>query len=93
MHIHNHCPLWKTPVEKPVDNVEKLGFSTAISWFFLFASLWIPMHTPLYNPAKPLVACELCRRRNKRISAPTLAKKLALFKNRSVFEKPERLLS
>ena len=31
MHIHNQPWLWKTPVDKPVENVENTWFSTAIS--------------------------------------------------------------
>ena len=33
LHIHNRFSLWKTPVEKPVENVEKYSISTAISGF------------------------------------------------------------
>ena len=31
LHIHNRPPLWKTPVEKPVENVENSELSTGIS--------------------------------------------------------------
>ena len=33
MDIHRESFLWKTLVEKPVENVENLGFSTAIFGF------------------------------------------------------------
>ena len=33
VHIHRGCGLWKTPVEKAVENVENYEFSTGI-WLF-----------------------------------------------------------
>ena len=34
MNIHRGISLWKTPVDKPVENVEKWEFSTGILMFY-----------------------------------------------------------
>jgi hypothetical protein len=39
MNIHKVAPLWTTPVEKPVENVENYEFSTAIPQFYLWRTL------------------------------------------------------
>ncbi len=40
MNIHNQTRLWKTFVEKPVDNVENLGFSTDIFSVSQLVEIW-----------------------------------------------------
>jgi len=50
MNIHSLPSLWKTPVEKSVDNVENYELSTGISplWFFLL-SCGNPAYSAVYS--------------------------------------------
>ena len=61
MHTDFSILLWIPPVEKSVDNVEKLRFSTVIFLFFTGAALSALLHIRLYIRYELQVAFVLCR--------------------------------
>jgi hypothetical protein len=44
-----YAALWKTPVEKAVENVEKYSFSTAILRFSHLTAVWITLHIRMHK--------------------------------------------
>ena len=77
--------MWKSLVEKPVENVEKLMFSTAISPFSTSAARPDVVYTAMHNPGFGVVAGKLCSRFPGGIFLASLPKKLTLFPNGSFF--------
>ena len=73
MHKPGGNGLWKNPVEKPVENVENLGFSTAIS---VFCKKIPAMHKALHKHRRAAGAVALCRRRTLKNFKEKPAKKL-----------------
>ena len=51
MHTQSPCCLWKSVVEKPVENVEKCEFSTVIPGFYTLSKATKSLHTGVHKPA------------------------------------------
>jgi hypothetical protein len=73
--------MWITPVENPVDNVEKSSFSTAIFSLLNKARFPASMHIPLHICPRLPVSCVLCCHRNYPLIFPDFIKKVGILCN------------
>ena len=73
MNNYSESALWRIPVEKFVENVENLGFSTGIS---LLCKRCAPMYNPAHKPVAEEMKVALCCRRSQGKFKEKPAKKL-----------------